>query len=347
MGPLSPYILSIFGNVLIGCGQCLQKYALNGLESRTQLPIARVVKSSSKVFSNEKITFWSRFKSKTWLFGISLNYFGEIFGNWVALSFLPASVVTPLGVFAVLTNALLAERYLKENMTAAQKNGYLVLLTGVFTILSIAPTTQNSQLVSQMLSDQAFHNRATCLFGTLSFIVSIMVYLTWCKKAVFLWLSTAIPSIFGAMTVLLSKILSVAARGYFAVAVASDKFEVTRHSNSSGTIGAMSASDSHEGGPGALLCGALPVALLVVAIICQEYFKQFALTHHPSLKFQPMFYAFFNVLTAVGGLYLFDELKESSFPFYVGFCCGMTLLCFGARLIQQPSVVTITKVREL
>src|SRR3954454_17792049 len=115
---------ALAGNSIIGLGNCLQKYALtrgaalstspqdsnrNDTLSNPLLPTTSPVPGS-----------YSRFKDRTWFVGISLVYLGELCGNWVALSLIPASVVTPLGILGVVVNAMLAKFLLDEQISFRQ-----------------------------------------------------------------------------------------------------------------------------------------------------------------------------------------------------------------------------------
>src|SRR4051812_27955847 len=100
-------IAALAGNSIIGLGNCLQKYALTRGASLSTSRLRQDSNNSDTKFSLSNRSqpllptasptvpeSYSRFKDRTWFMGISLVYLGELCGNWVALSLIPASVVT-------------------------------------------------------------------------------------------------------------------------------------------------------------------------------------------------------------------------------------------------------------
>src|SRR6266498_2157788 len=143
-------IAALAGNSIIGLGNCLQKYAITRGEARS--PNTKFVSSNQNDIHSQPLlptispapVSYSRFKDRTWFIGISLVYLGELCGNWIALSLIPASVVTPLGILGVVINAILAKFLLDEQISFRQTKGYIWILSGVLaTILFSATTTDN------------------------------------------------------------------------------------------------------------------------------------------------------------------------------------------------------------
>lgn len=127
---------SLLGNVIIGIGQSLQKYALNklSLQQEHQLPshasrkdlqkglarffqttrsnqAAASIPSLKQETSPHFIGVWDRVTNPHWFLGILCCYVGEIGGNWLGMAYASAAVVMPMGIVAVFVNAVLAERY--------------------------------------------------------------------------------------------------------------------------------------------------------------------------------------------------------------------------------------------
>ncbi|KAJ3005371.1 hypothetical protein HKX48_000721, partial [Thoreauomyces humboldtii] len=133
-------LAAILGNCLIGVGQTLQKLSLNRIASLSYLPPTRSSPYNRHATAPPPaVPLLARAKDKTWLSGIACVYLGEAFGNWVALSFVSAAVVTPLGIVAVLVNALCAERWLGEVVGRRQRRGYAVVALGVLVVLIASP----------------------------------------------------------------------------------------------------------------------------------------------------------------------------------------------------------------
>jgi hypothetical protein len=108
---------ALIGAVSIGTGQTLQKLAVNRLGP---------------------VSLEQRIQSRLWLLGVLMTYGGEC-GNWLALSMVSASLVTPLGIVAVLVSVLLANRLLDEPVSANQRQGYAMISVGVVGILLVSP----------------------------------------------------------------------------------------------------------------------------------------------------------------------------------------------------------------
>ncbi|KAJ1726249.1 hypothetical protein LPJ61_005321, partial [Coemansia biformis] len=173
MGFVFGLCAAVAGNVVIGAGQCLQKHALNRLqrECETLHKLELEAGNGSASGHSEAVAYASaldirarsgsvssggvggagrrgaavsaarragpraRYTSKAWVAGLAMNYMGELFGNSVALSYLSASVVAPLGIVAVIVNLVLAERFLGERITSNQRFGFSVITAGVGLIL--------------------------------------------------------------------------------------------------------------------------------------------------------------------------------------------------------------------
>ncbi|XP_033125784.1 NIPA-like protein 2 [Anneissia japonica] len=122
--------LAIGGNLMISIAMNIQKYALMQLIKRGA--------------SEHDYT-----KSRLWWFGIVLMVFGEL-GNFMAYGFAPATTVAPLGTTTVLANAYIASLYLGEKVRRQDLLGTVVILVGVFLILTFS-TSQDIRLDATQL----------------------------------------------------------------------------------------------------------------------------------------------------------------------------------------------------
>ncbi|KAI7684967.1 hypothetical protein SSS_03997 [Sarcoptes scabiei] len=73
-----------------------------------------------------------------WWLGLLLMGIGEL-ANFVAYTFAPASLVTPLGALSVLVSSVLAHKYLKENLNLFSKIGCSLAIIGSTVIVLHAP----------------------------------------------------------------------------------------------------------------------------------------------------------------------------------------------------------------
>lgn len=72
--------------------------------------------------------------SPLWWLGLTLMFFGEC-GNFLAYGFAPASIVSPLGVVALVTNCVIAPLMLKEPFRGRDVLGVLVSIAGAVTVV--------------------------------------------------------------------------------------------------------------------------------------------------------------------------------------------------------------------
>lgn len=83
----------------------------------------------------------SYLQSPYWWAGIILMTVGEA-GNFLAYGFAPASIVSPLGVVALISNCLIAPLMLKETFRRQDFWGVTVAITGAVTIVLSAKTSE-------------------------------------------------------------------------------------------------------------------------------------------------------------------------------------------------------------
>ncbi|KIW19932.1 hypothetical protein PV08_00507 [Exophiala spinifera] len=84
----------------------------------------------------------SYLRSPVWWLGLVLMIVGEI-GNFLAYGFAPASIVSPLGVVALISNCLIAPLMLKERFRKRDFYGVLVAIAGaVVVVLSARPSEE-------------------------------------------------------------------------------------------------------------------------------------------------------------------------------------------------------------
>lgn len=76
----------------------------------------------------------SYLKSPIWWLGITLMTFGEA-GNFLAYGFAPASIVSPLGVVALVSNCLIAPLFLHERFRWRDGIGVIIAVAGCVTVV--------------------------------------------------------------------------------------------------------------------------------------------------------------------------------------------------------------------
>ena len=84
----------------------------------------------------------SYLKSPYWWAGIILMICGEA-GNFIAYGFAPASIVSPLGVVALVSNCMIAPLLLKESFRQRDFWGVAIAIAGAVTIVLSAKNSEN------------------------------------------------------------------------------------------------------------------------------------------------------------------------------------------------------------
>ena len=102
----------------------------------------------------------SYLKSPYWWLGIVMMTTGEA-GNFLAYGFAPASIVSPLGVVALISNCIIAPVMLKEPFRRRDALGVLVAVAGAVTV--VASASDNNPKLGP---DQIWDLIATWEFGT-------------------------------------------------------------------------------------------------------------------------------------------------------------------------------------
>lgn len=108
-------------------------------EGRNTGSISRATSTGSKdgADGNRK----SYLKSPYWWVGIVLMVVGEM-GNFMAYGFAPASIVSPLGVVALISNCIIAPCLLKEQFRKRDLWGVLVSIAGAVVVVLSAKSSE-------------------------------------------------------------------------------------------------------------------------------------------------------------------------------------------------------------
>lgn len=116
-------VISIAGNILVNVALNLQRYA------------HRTIDYSD---GNDR----KYLKSRLWWNGAVLMTLGEM-GNFLAYGFAPASVVSPLGVFALISNCIIAPCFFNESIELKDIFGVILAIVGVILIIVSIQTGEN------------------------------------------------------------------------------------------------------------------------------------------------------------------------------------------------------------
>ncbi|KAI9032412.1 magnesium transporter NIPA-domain-containing protein [Hyaloraphidium curvatum] len=360
-------IAALCGNVFIGAGQTLQKYALNRLSRGDGRPPRTPASTARRLLPRrakdyEQRTGRPRYTDQTWLAGIMLNYLGEICGNWLALSLTSAAVVTPLGITSVVVNAVLAQKFLGEVIGPVQRRGYYSIMLGVLLIILSAPRNSDEDTAGLLRTVSVLYTGAFSTFVALAMLFLIfLIYWAYVRGHDSVELLVLIVSVFGAISVVSSKSLGTLARigvtspdlagtagaPPVAGAAAGNLLHSALSLAENGTLLPSSAPHAHAPSqPSSSESISSTLIFLVLSLLGQEFFKQQLLSRFPLTRFQPVHYATFNSLSVVTSIVLFGELRGAGVAavlrFFGGFFLGMAVVVHGSRLIgaaqdEQPT----------
>jgi len=112
--------------------------------------------------------------SPWWWAGITLMTVGEA-GNFLAYGFAPASIVSPLGVVALISNCIIAPIMLKERFRARDLLGVIIAVGGAVTVV-VSAKVNNPKLGPHEIGDLLKRWEFLTYFGiTLGTIIVLMV----------------------------------------------------------------------------------------------------------------------------------------------------------------------------
>ncbi|KAF2114962.1 magnesium transporter NIPA-domain-containing protein [Lophiotrema nucula] len=142
--------------------------------SRPTLQSLESTDSGNSGFEEEAYKQQSYLKSPWWWLGIVLMTTGEA-GNFLAYGFAPASIVSPLGVVALISNCIIAPIMLKEQFRKRDGLGVLVAVAGAVTVV-LSASDNNPKLgpgeIWQLITRWEFE---TYLGITVAVIIALMV----------------------------------------------------------------------------------------------------------------------------------------------------------------------------
>ncbi|KAF2005370.1 DUF803-domain-containing protein [Amniculicola lignicola CBS 123094] len=119
----------------------------------------------------------SYLKSGYWWAGIILMTTGEA-GNFLAYGFAPASIVSPLGVVALVSNCIIAPIVLKERFRTRDGLGVLVAVAGAVTVV-LSANDNNPKLGPQEIWDLITRWEFETYLGI---TIAVICVLMWCSN---------------------------------------------------------------------------------------------------------------------------------------------------------------------
>lgn len=116
----------------------------------------------------------SYLRSPIWWLGIAMMVFGET-GNFLAYGFAPASIVSPLGVVALISNCLIAPLLLKEKFRIRDGLGVLIAVAGCVVVV-LSASSSNPKLTPEAIWDLVTTWEFETYLGiTIALIIALVV----------------------------------------------------------------------------------------------------------------------------------------------------------------------------
>lgn len=165
--------------------------------------LTKAPSSSSSVEDNEG----DYLKSKIWWLGFLLINIGES-GNFISYAFAPASVVAPLGSFALVANCIFAPVMLKERYRGRDLVGVIITIIGAVTVVLASNASDTRLDVDGLL--QAIMQLPFILFSAIYIVgmvaLALLSQTNYGRRFVFV--DVGLCALFGGFTVLSTKALA-------------------------------------------------------------------------------------------------------------------------------------------
>ncbi|KAF8211306.1 magnesium transporter NIPA-domain-containing protein [Mycena galopus ATCC 62051] len=146
-------------------------------------------------------------KTKLWWFGFALMNVGEI-GNFISYAWAPASVVAPLGTFALMANCVFAPLMLGERFRKSDLLGILIAVIGAITVV-LASNASDTRLDPDALLVAISQTPFIVYTGVYVAGIVILSILSEGKAGrTFVFVDVGLCALFGGFTVLSTKAIS-------------------------------------------------------------------------------------------------------------------------------------------
>ena len=244
----------------------------------------------------------SYLRSPIWWLGISMMTVGEA-GNFLAYGFAPASIVSPLGVVALISNCLIAPFLLRERFRWRDGLGVVIAVTGCVTIV-LSASTSNPKLNP----DRIWHLITAWEFETyLAVTIVLILALMWASNK------------FGDKSILIDLGLMGLFGGYTALS----------------TKGVASLLSSSVWKVVTFPITYLLVAILVGTAVMQIKYVNRALQRFNSTMVIPTQFVLFTISVIVGSAILYRDFERTSTEDAVKFLGGCALTFLGVWFITS------------
>ncbi|KFX87370.1 hypothetical protein V490_08304 [Pseudogymnoascus sp. VKM F-3557] len=255
--------------------------------------------------SNGHVEQQSYLKSPYWWVGIALMTIGET-GNFLAYGFAPASIVSPLGVVALISNCVIAPILLKEEFRLRDFWGVVISVLGAVTVVLSA-----EQEEKKLGPHEVIGAITTMEFEIyMAVTIAVMFILAWASPKYgnkTILIDLGLVALFGAYTVLSTKgVSSMLSTSFW------DAFTNP-------------------------ITYALAIVLIGTAIMQVKYINR-ALQRFDSTQVIPVQFVLFTISVIIGSAVLYRDFESTSPGRAIKFVGGCLLTFFGVFLITSGRV---------
>ncbi|KIY72948.1 DUF803-domain-containing protein [Cylindrobasidium torrendii FP15055 ss-10] len=244
-------------------------------------------------------------KSKLWWTGFLLMNVGEL-GNFISYAWAPASVVAPLGTFALIANCFFAPLLIKENFHKRELVGIFLAIVGAVTVVLSSNTSD-----ARLDADGLLHAIAQLPFiiYTAVYIAGAAVLSTLSNKPVghrYVVIDVGLCALFGGFTVLSTKAVSTL--------LTMDWIRIFTH----------------------------PITYPVILVLALTGVAQIRYLNRALMKFDskvviPTQFVLFNLSAIVGSAILYGDFKKATFHSLVTFLYGCAATFAGVFVISSTA----------
>ncbi|KAL2754658.1 hypothetical protein ACRALDRAFT_1042291 [Sodiomyces alcalophilus JCM 7366] len=244
----------------------------------------------------------SYLKSPYWWTGQILITLGEL-GNFLAYGFAPASIVSPLGVVALISNCIIAPIFFNETFRQRDFWGVVIAVGGVVTVVLSA-----NQEETKLDPHDVWRHITTIEFEVyLAVTVSLIAILMWASPR------------YGTQTILIDLGLVGLFGGYTALA----------------TKGVSSMLSSTLWRAFATPVAYVLILILILTAVMQIRYLNRALQRFDSTQVIPTQFVTFTLCVIIGSAVLYRDFERTSAPQAAKFVGGCLLTFFGVFLVTS------------
>lgn len=341
--PLVGILAAVLGNLIISIALNVQRYAHLRLNDQARLPVTMAsgppleaatssFASATGAASSSSMTY---LRSRLWWLGVLLMTIGET-GNFMAYGFAPASVVSPLGVLALVSNCIVAPIFFHVSISPQNIAGVAVTILGILLIVFSVQTGNDksvpfwrslaSRIFETALSPHEFimYSISQTVFKVYVFVVVMLMGLLWLQTTYIdpdstqvhnLFANLGLVALFGAFTALSTKGLSSLLSYSFSHALAD---------------------------PLAYLL----LAILVLTAVAQVLYLNRALRLFDSTMVLPVHFVLFTISVIVGSAIMYRDFQHTDSGHLAFFFVGCLLTFCGVWIITSSAAKPLDPLPE-